>query len=112
MAVAENVDLALVVGVAHAEADEEAVELGAGQERCASRAGGVLRREDDEGRRQVVGLAVHGDAVLFHRFQKGRLRLARGTVDLVGQQEIGHDRTGLVDELVCFFVIDREANDV
>ena len=43
-------------------------------------------------------MTVDGDAMLFHRFQKGRLRLARGTVDLVGQQEIGHDRTGLVDE--------------
>ena len=50
--------------------------------------------------------------MLFHRFQKGRLRLARGTVDLVGQQEIGHDRAGLVDELPAVLVIDRKADDV
>ena len=50
--------------------------------------------------------------MLFHRFQKGRLRLARGTVDLVGQQKIGHDRTGLVDEGIDRFIVHRVADDI
>ena len=112
VAVAEDVDLAAVVGIAHAEADEETVKLRTGQERCASRAGGVLRREDDEGRREVVGLAVHGDAVLFYRLQKRGLRLARGAVDLIREEEIGHDRTGLVDEGIDRFIVHRVADDV
>ena len=112
VAVAQNVDLAAVIGIAHAEADEEAVKLRTRKQRCTSRTGGVLRREDDKRRREVVGLAVHGDAVFLHRFQKGGLRFAGGTVDLVGQQEIGHDRTGLVDEGIDRFIVHRVADDI
>ena len=67
--------------------------------------GSVLRREDDEGSRQVVGLAVHGDAVLFHRLEQRGLRLARGAVDLIREEEIGHDRAGLVDKGIRRFSV-------
>ena len=50
--------------------------------------------------------------MLFHRLEQRGLRLARGTVDLVGQQEIGHDRTGLVDEGIDRFIVHRVADDV
>ena len=112
VAVAENIDAALVVRIAHADANEEAVELGAGQERCASRASRVLGCEDDEGRREVVGLTVDGDAVFLHRFQKGGLRLAGGTVDLVREEEVGHDRAGLVDEGIRRFIVHRVTDDI
>ena len=112
MAVAEDVDLAAVVGVAHAEADEETVELRAGEQRCTSRTGGVLRREDDKRRREVVGLTVDGNAVLLHGLQKRGLRLAGGAVDLVGQQQVRHDRAGLVDEGIRRFIVHRVADDV
>ena len=112
MAVAENIDAALVVGVAHADADEEAVKLGVRQHRRAGRTDRVLRGKDDKRLRQIIRFAVHCDLMFFHRFQQRGLRLAGGTVDLVCQQQVRHDRAGLIDELVCFFVIDREANDV
>ena len=112
MAVAENVDAALVVGVAHADADEEAVKLGIGEHRRTGRTHRVLRGEDDKRVRQSIRLAVHRDLVLLHGLQQRGLCLAGGTVDLICQQQIRHDRAGLIDKLVCLFVIDREADDV
>ena len=112
MAVTEDVDAALVVGVAHADADEEAVKLGVRQHRRTGRTNRVLRGKDDEGIRQIIRLAVHCDLVLLHGLQQRGLRLAGGAVDLVRQQQIRHDRAGLIDKLVRLFVIDREADDV
>ena len=112
MAVTENVDAALVVGVAHADADEEAVKLGIGEHRRTGRTDRVLRGKDDKGIRQIIRLAVDCDLVLLHRFEQRGLRLAGGTVDLIRQQQIRHDRAGLIDEFVRLFVIDREADDV
>ena len=112
MAVAENVDAALVVRVAHADADEEAVKLGIGEHRRAGRTDRVLRGEDDKRVRQSIRLAVHRDLVFLHRFQQRGLRLAGRSVDLIRQQQIRHDRAGLVDELVRLFVVDREADDI
>ena len=112
MAGTENVDAALVVGVAHADADEEAVKLGVRQHRRTGRTHRVLRGKDDEGIRQIVRLAVHCDLVLLHGLQQRGLCLAGGTVNFICQQQIRHDRAGLIDKLVRLFVIDRESDDV
>ena len=112
MAVAENVDAALMVGVAHADADEETVKLGIGEHRRTGRSDRVLRGEDDKRVGQGIRLAIDCDLVLLHRFEQRGLCLAGGTVDLVRQQQVRHDRAGLVDKLVRLFVIDREADDV
>ena len=112
MAVAEDVDAALMVGVAHADADEEAVKLGIGEHRRTGRAHRVLCSEDDKRVWQGIRLAVHRDLVLLHGLQQRGLRLAGGTVNFICQQQIRHDRAGLIDEFVRLFVIDREAYDV
>ena len=112
MAVTENVDAALVVGVTHADTNQKTVKLGVRQHRRTGRTNRVLRGKDDEGIRQIIRLAVHCDLVLLHGLQQRGLRLAGGTVDLVCQQQVRHDRAGLVDKLVHLFVIDREADDV
>ena len=101
-----------MVGIAHADADEETVELRIRQHCRTGRTHRVLRGKDDKRVRQRIRLAVHRDLVLLHRFQQRGLRLAGGTVNFVRQQQVRHDRAGLVDELVCLFVIDREADDV
>ena len=106
MAVAENIDAALVVGVAHADTNQEAVKLGIGEHRRAGRTDRVLRGEDDKRVRQIIRLAVHRDLVLLHRFQQRGLRLAGRSVDLICQQQIRHDRAGFVNKFVCLFVID------
>ena len=51
----------------------------------------------------VIGLAADGDRLLLHRFEERRLRLGRGTVDLVGEDEVGEDRAGLELELLAAF---------
>ena len=112
MAVAENVDATFVVGVAHADTDEEAVKLRIGEHRRTGRPDRVLRGEDDKRVGQIIRLAVHGDLVLLHRFQQCGLRLAGGTVNFIRQQQIRHDRAGLIDKLICLFIINREADDV
>ena len=112
MAVAENIDAALVVGVAHADTNQETVKLGIGEHRRAGRTDRVLCGKDDKRLRQIIRFAVHCDLMFFHRFQQRGLRLAGGTVNFICQQQIRHDRAGLVDELVRFFIIDREADDV
>ena len=58
----------------------------------------VLRRHHEERLGQRVGMAGHGDRVLLHRFEQGRLRLGRGPVDLIGQEDVGEH--GALLELV------------
>ncbi|MNP12525.1 hypothetical protein D3C76_1047600 [compost metagenome] len=42
-----------------------------------------------------MGLAGHGDLPLLHGFEQRRLDLGRRTVDLVGEDHIAEQRTGL-----------------
>ena len=46
-----------------------------------------------------MGLAVHGDLTFGHRFEQRALRLRRGAVDLVGEQQAGEDRAGMEAKL-------------
>ena len=59
-----------------------------------------------------VGHAVHRDGVLFHDFQQGGLRLGRGTVDLVRQQQLAVGRAIAVLKLVGLAVQHRKAGNV
>ena len=44
---------------------------------------------------ELVDRAADGDRVLLHRLEQGRLRLGRGPVDLVGQDDLREDRPAL-----------------
>ena len=112
MAVPQDVDLTGEVGIAHGQADHEAVQLGLGQELRTCRAHGVLGGDNGKGRRQRVRDTVHCDLALLHHLQQGRLGLAGGTVDLVSQEKIGHNRAGLIYKVTCFLAIQGEAHDV
>ena len=60
---------------------------------------GVLRRHDEERLLQRLDRAADGGpAVLLHRFEEGRLRLRRRTVDLVGEDDLGEERSLLEGE--------------
>ena len=72
--------------------EQEAVELGFGQRVGALLFDRVLGRDHHEVLAQIEALAVDRDLALLHGFQQGRLRLGRGAVDFVGQQEVGEDR--------------------
>ena len=112
MAVAENIDAALVVGVTHADTNQKTVKLGVRQHRRTGRAHRVLCSEDDKRVWQGIRLAIDCDLVLLHGLQQRGLCLAGGTVNFICQQQIRHDRAGLIDKFVRLFVIDREADDV
>ncbi len=57
-------------------------------------------------------LAVDGDLPLVHRLEQRGLRLRRGAVDLVGQQEVGEDGARLEFERLGVGVVDGDAEDV
>ena len=90
--------LGLEVRVAHRQLEQEAVELGLGQRERAGQLDRVLRGQHEERVRAAVGRALDGDVALGHRLEQRRLRLRRGPVDLVDEQDVGEHRAGLEDE--------------
>jgi len=56
--------------------------------------------------------AVHRDVILLHDLEERRVRLGRGAVDLVGQEELCKDRTRPEAELLLLHVEDGRASDV
>ena len=63
------------------------------------------------GTRTVPRLA-HRHLPLLHRFQQGRLRLGRGAIDLVGQHDVGEDRTRYELKSLFLPVKHGDADDV
>jgi hypothetical protein len=93
--IAQDLALAGRVRIADAQAHQEAVHLRLRQRIGAVVLHRILRGDHHEGARQHVRTAVDGHLAFVHGFQQRRLRLGRGAIDLVGQQEIGEDRPGL-----------------
>ena len=87
----QNLDLLLLLRIADHDLEQEAVELGLGQGIGAFVFDRILRGEGGEDGAQRMDLAVDADLPLLHRLQQGRLRLGRGAVDLVGQQQVAED---------------------
>ena len=56
--------------------------------------------------------AVYGHMAFFHDLQQRRLRFAGRAVDLVGQQQIAHDRALDILEFLCFLVVQGKADHV
>ena len=112
MTIPQNVDLALKVGIAHGGLDHKAVHLGAGQHLGTGRTHRVLGGQNHKGIGQIIGLTVHGDTSFFHSLQQGRLGLAGGAVDFIGQQQVGHNCTGFEDELLGLLIVDGVADDI
>ena len=81
-------------GIINLNQEHEAVELCLGQWVGALLLDRVLRGQHEERRLQPGGLAHHRHLLLLHRLEHGGLRLGRGTVDLVGEHDVGEHRTG------------------
>ena len=92
--------------------EQEPVALGLGQLVDALGLDGVLRRHDEEGQRQRVGAPADADLPLGHRLEQGRLHLGRRPVDLVGEDEVGEDRSELGVERLRARPPDPGADDV
>ena len=76
----------------HFDLEQEPVELRFGERIRPFLLDRVLRGHHEERLLQLVDRAGRGDRAFLHRFEQGRLRLRRGAVDFVGQQELGEDR--------------------
>jgi hypothetical protein len=110
--VAQNLPFAGPVGIADAQAHQKTIELRFRQRIRAVVFERVLRGDDHEGPRQRVRVPVDGDLGLIHGFEQGGLRLGRGAIDLVSQQEIGEDRARLELEGFRLDVINGDAENV
>ena len=98
--------------VAQLNAQHEPVHLGLRQGKRPLVLNRILRGQDGEGPRQVVGAGVDGDLPLLHGLEQGGLGLGRGPVDLVGEHNLGHDGTGPELELQVLLVEDADAGHV
>ena len=108
----EDRHLLTILGVAELQPDEEAVQLRFRQREGALVLDRVLRRHDEERLGELVGRAVDGDLMLLHRFEECGLRLRRRAVDLIGEDDLAHDRPGPELESAGALVEDRDAGDV
>ena len=61
---------------------------------------------------ELVGLAVDGDLPLLHALEQRRLRLGRGAVDLVADDDVREDRSRLELEVAVLLLVDGDAGDV
>src|SRR6266576_1869922 len=96
----------------HLGRQHEAVELRLGQRVCAVELGGILRRDDEEGGLEDASGALDGHLALPHRFEQGRLGPRRRAVYLVGEHDVGKDRSGDEFEAQVFLIEDARSRDV
>ena len=72
----------------------------------------VLRREDEERVRDLVGLAADRDLALLHDLEQRALDLGRRAVDLVGEEQVREHRPQRRPELAGLLVVDAGADEV
>ncbi len=99
-------------GVADDHLHHEPVDLRLGQRIGALGLDRVLGGHHQEGVRHRVGLPADRDLPFLHDLQQRALHLGRGPVDLVGEQQVGEDRSERDLELAGRLVVDAGAEDV
>ena len=92
----EDVHLVLHGRIADGNAHEEAVHLRLRQRIGAYEIDRILRGEHHERAGERIGDAVDGDLPLLHDLKQRALRLGRGAVDLVGEDDLREDRARAV----------------
>ena len=92
--------------------EQEAVALRFGERVDALVLDGVLRRHHQERIGHVVPLATDRDVAFCHHLEERGLHLGRGTVDLVGQHEVGDDGSEFGVELLASLTVDARADQV
>ena len=91
---------------------QESIELSLGQGIRALVLDRVLGREHDERPLQRMGVPVGRHLLLLHRLEQRCLRLRRGAIDLVGEEEVREHGARLEAEDGIALVVDRRARDV
>ena len=69
----------------------------------------VLRGNHHERLRERPGVPVDGHLIFIHGFEQRRLRLGSGAVNLVGQQEVGENRSRFKFETFAMRVVNGDA---
>jgi len=92
--------------------EEKPVELRLGKGKRPLQLNGILGRYHKKGPGEQQRLAVHGDLPLLHAFEKAGLGARNSAVDLVGEEDIGHDRPGLEGKTPVLLAVDIESRNV
>ena len=101
--------------ISHVQFEKEAVELRFGERVGTLHLDRVLRGKHKERAGYQILFSGHGDMSFLHCFKESALSLWRGTIDLVGKEDIREYRAGFEPESFCsVFVLDNEvgADDV
>ncbi len=104
--------LGLAIGIAQPDTQQEAVELALRQREGADLVCRVLRCDHEEGLGEREGAAVGGDLALLHGLEQRTLRLRGGTVDLVGEDQLGEHRPWMKAERARLAIEHGHAQDV
>src|SRR5579859_173870 len=72
----------------------------------------ILSGDHQKWLRQLVGVRVDGDLAFVHCLEQRGLRLGRGAVDLVRQQNVGKNRAALEFKFLLQRRIDGDAQNV
>ena len=62
--------------------------------------------------RQIERLLANGNLTFLHGFEQRALYLGRRTVYLVGQNEVGKNRTFFHRKFVCFLTVNQRTDDI
>ena len=108
----EDVLLLVATRITETVQEHETVELSLGQLERAGLLDGVLRRDDEERRRQAHRLSSEGDLALLHGLEHRALHLRRGAVDFVGEEQVREDRAAVDAEVAGLLIDDFRADDV
>src|SRR5690606_240232 len=98
--------------IAQGQAHQETVELRFRQGEGAAGTDRVLRGDHEEGFGQGPRGAFDGHLALLHRLEQRALAFWGGTIDLVGQHQLGEDRPRVEHELAAVLVEHRGPEDV
>jgi hypothetical protein len=109
---AHDLERGRAVRIVDGNVQHEAVDLRFGQRVCTLLLDGILRRHHQEQRRQLVARLADADLTLPHRLEQGRLYLGRGSIDLVGKNEIVKQRSALKFEGPFLGPIDVRSGEI
>ncbi len=73
---------------------------------------GILRRNHEEGFRQIVSYAVRGDAVLFHCFKQRTLRFGGRAIHFVDQHQLREQWSTMKNEALLVPVENRVSENI
>ena len=107
-----NLNLAVLVRIAHTHADHKPVQLRFRQQLRTGAAFWILCRHDKKRFWNISADAVHGHYPLFHNLKQRRLRLWRRPVDLVRQKQVAHNCSRIIRKSAGFFLIHVKSQQI